>query len=205
MHVIGLLKQKGGSGATTISVHLALAATEAGRRVCVVDVDPQRSAVSWAQAREEAYPPVIVAEVNELSDVIAAAEHDGFDLVLVDTPPHSSAATAAVARCSTLAVLPTRPSALDLAAVPAMVQIIQATRTPSVVVLNACPPRAREIDEARDALAGYGVPVWEGQFGDRTAFRRAIASGQTVTESEPAGKSAAEIRALWTFVAEQLA
>lgn len=204
MHVVGLLKQKGGSGATTIGVHLALAAMEAGRQVCIVDVDPQRSALSWAQARDDASPPVIAAEVAELGDVIAAAQHDGFDLVLVDTPPHSSAATAAVARCVTLAVLPTRPSALDLAAVPAVVQIVRATKTPSLVVLNACPPRAREVDEAREVLARYDLPVWDGQLGDRTAFRRAIATGQTVTEAEPAGKSAAEIRALWSHVAARL-
>ena len=66
------------------------------------------------------------------------------------------------------------------------------------------PARAREADEAREALAGLGVPVWEGQLGDRTAYRRAIASGRTVTEAEPSGKAAAEISSLWSAVADRL-
>ena len=203
--VVGFLKQKGGSGATTITVHLALAAQEAGRRVAIVDVDPQHSALSWAQARGGGSPPVIAADVDELRAVLAAAAEDGVDLVLVDTPPHSSAATAAVARLAGLAILPVRPSALDLAALPATVDIVAATKAPALIVLNAVPPRAREADEARDALGGLGLPVWVGQLGDRTAFRRAVASGRTVTEAEPSGRAAAEIRDLWVEVARRLA
>jgi chromosome partitioning protein len=70
-----------------------------------------------------------------------------------------------------------------------------------VVVLNACPPRAREVDEAREVIGALRLPLWEGQVGDRTTFRRAVASGLTVVEAEPSGKAAGEIRALWAHVA----
>lgn len=204
MHTVGMLKQKGGAGATTIAVHLAVAAADAGRRVCIVDVDPQRSACSWAAARGTEVPPVIGLETAELPRVLRAAKDDGYDLVIIDTPPHSSASSAAVARVSDLAILPARPSALDLAAMPPVVQIIETTRTPSLIVLNACPPRAREIEEARITLEQLGQPIWEGQIGDRTAFRRAIAHGQAVTEAEANGKAADEIRDLWRHVANVL-
>ena len=139
---------------------------------------------------------MIGADAAELAAVVKAARQDGYDLLLVDTPPHSSAATAAVARRSDLAILTTRPSALDLAAVPATVEIIRATKVRVLVILNACPSRAREVDEAREALAPLGLPVWAGQIGDRLAFRRALASGRTVTGAEPASKAAGEIRDL---------
>lgn len=205
MNVIGLLKQKGGTGATTIAVHLALAASEAGRRVCIVDLDPQQSARMWADARGDDYPPVVPAEPKELRGVLIAARKDGFDLVLIDTPPHSSASTADAARVSTLAVIPVRPSALDLGALPATLDIVRATRTPTVAILNACLPRAPELQEARDVLAQAGVTTWDGEIGMRRQFFRAVARGSTVTEAEPRGKAAEEIRSLWKFLSSELA
>jgi chromosome partitioning protein len=200
---VGLLKQKGGAGATTIAVHLAVAARDAGQRVCILDTDPQRSAVSWSTARGDSEPPVVPVSIEQLDEALTAATADGYDLVLIDTPPHSSAATAVVARISDLAILPTRPSALDLAAMPATLAIVQATHVPSVIVLNACPPRAPEVAEIRELLGQSGVPVWEGQIGERTAFRRAIAHGLAVTEpgADTDGKAANEMRELWSHVA----
>lgn len=198
--VIGSLKQKGGTGATTVCVHLALAAAEAGRRVCLIDLDPQQSAASWAAARGTGEPPVIPGEAEQVAKIVRAAGHDGYDLVLLDTPPHNSPVTAAAARASDLALLTTRPSAFDLAALPATVGVLKSTRTPGLIVLNACPPQGPEVAEARELLAGLGVPVWGEQIGDRKVFRRAINTGQTVIEVEPRGKGAAEIRALWEHV-----
>lgn len=206
MQTLGILKQKGGCGATTIVVHLAIAAQEAGRRVVIVDVDPQGSAMSWGNARESDDVPVIAGTIDQLAAIREAAATDAYDLVLIDTPPHSSAATAAVARVSSFALIPTRPSALDLAAIPAMLAIVEATRTPAALVLNACPPRAPEVQESREVLEQTGIAVWDGQLGDRVAFRRAVATGHAVTEpgSDPDGKASEEIRALWTYVASML-
>ena len=204
MDTIGLLKQKGGAGATTLAVHLALAAAERGRRPVLVDVDPQGSAASWGAARAVDLPPVIAATAGQLPALLEAARADRFDLVLIDTPPHSSAVTEAVAGLSSLAVIPTRPSALDLAALPAVLEIVERTRTPHLVVLNACPARACEVEEARELLESGGAPLWKGQIGDRTAYRRAIALGQSVTEVEPHGKATSEIRALWKHIDSML-
>jgi len=44
MKVIGLLSRKGGVGKTTLAVHLAVLAQQAGRQTLLIDLDPQRSA-----------------------------------------------------------------------------------------------------------------------------------------------------------------
>ena len=43
--IAAFLNQKGGVGKTTLALHLAGAWAAAGRRVCVVDADPQGSAL----------------------------------------------------------------------------------------------------------------------------------------------------------------
>jgi chromosome partitioning protein len=45
--VIAITNQKGGSGKTTTTVNLAAALGEQGRRILLVDLDPQASATTW--------------------------------------------------------------------------------------------------------------------------------------------------------------
>ena len=47
--VIALLNQKGGAGKTTLATHLAGEYAMQGRRVTLLDADPQGSALDWAQ------------------------------------------------------------------------------------------------------------------------------------------------------------
>ena len=204
MKVIAFLSQKGGSGKTTLAVHVAVAAGDAGELVAVVDTDPQRSASMWASSREAEAPVVATASAGDIARVLKAASGDGITLSILDTAPHAAPDAAKLARASDLVVIPCRPTAFDLAAVEASVRIVQAAKVPAVIVLSACPPRAPEIAETREALAAYGLPIASVEITERRAFSRAIASGRAVTEFEADGKAAAEIRALWTWLQKEM-
>lgn len=205
MKVLAFLSQKGGAGKTTLAVHTAVAAHEAAQAVVLIDTDPQRSASVWGDARQNAAPIVATASVSELDRVLKAAREEGMDLAIVDAAPHAAPEAARIARAADLIAIPCRPTAFDLAAAEGAVRIVKAAGARAVFVLSACPFRAPEIAETREALGEHGLPVAPMEITERRAFARAVATGRAVTEFEGDGKAAAEIRALYAWLQEQMA
>ena len=202
MKTLAILSRKGGAGKTTLALHLAVQAVAGGRRVALVDMDPQRSAADWWRSREADAPELVEVEPGELGAVVAAAKDAGVDLVVIDTRPSAEADAQEAAQVADLALVVVRPSVLDLRAVSATVSTVQAAGTPGLVVVNQAPP-ARGIAEgaitreAVGALQGFGLPVATTIIHARAAFASALIAGRAVLELEPAGKAAGEIAALW--------
>ena len=157
--ILAFLSQKGGAGKTTLAVHTAVAAHEAGVATVVIDTDPQKSASVWGNTRQGAAPIVATVNVSELDRVLKAAHEDGMALAIVDAAPHAAPEAARIARAADLVAIPCRSTAFDLAAVEGAVRIVEAAKVRAVFVLSACPFRAPEIAEARTALEGYELPV----------------------------------------------
>lgn len=87
MHVIGVASRKGGSGKTTLTSHLAVAAEAAAAGpVAVIDTDPQGGLAGWWNARE-AETPRWIDPANGLPPAVSAARAAGYGLLLIDTPP----------------------------------------------------------------------------------------------------------------------
>ena len=134
--------------------------------------------------------------------VLEAAATDGIDLVVVDTRPSVEADTADIARLSDMVLIPTRPGILDLRAIAATVDVVLSAKRTGWIVLNAV-PAARGFGEngltaeARRALEAYRIPVAETAMGVRAAFAHALIDGRSVTEFEPGGKAARELRKLF--------
>lgn len=204
MKKIAFLSQKGGSGKTTLVVHAAVAAQEAGEGVVVIDTDPQKSATVWGESRNQATPVVATAAAADLARVLEVAAAEKMTLAIIDTAPHAAPDATRIVRAADLVVIPCRPTAFDIAAAGGAVDIVKAAKVPAVFVLSACPSRSPEIAETRAVLAEYGLPIAPGEIGDRRAFARAVATGRAVTEFETDGKAAGEIRSLWKWLKEQM-
>ena len=200
LKTIAFLGQKGGGGKTTLAVHCAVAALGKATRVAIIDTDPQGSATRWGQSRESDTPAIAKATAQQLDDVLAAARHDKMTYCIIDSAPHAAPSASRVAAAADFIIVPVRPTAFDLATVPATVAIIQAAQKRAAFVLSACPTRSPETTEAAEVLATYGFPVCPVLIHERRAFSRAVATGRAVVEFEPAGKAAAEIAALWNWI-----
>ena len=73
-----------------------------------------------------------------------------------------------------------------------------------VVVLNACPARGRDADEAAEALAGRGVTVAPVRIGQRIVLARSLLAGQVAQEQEPDGPAAQEVVGVHAFILRTL-
>ncbi len=199
MKRIVLAQQKGGAAKTTLCVHLAVAAEQAGFKTAIIDTDPQGSASAvWGTARGDVAPPVAAVIAAELRDALEAAEADGYQVVFIDTAPHTAPAIEAVARVVDLAIVPVQPSILDVAVTQRTVDLLRAAKVPAVAVLTRAPPRSdEETSETQKAMEALGLPMLKGWMGERKVYRRALTQGQAVAEFDPSSKAAKAIKQLW--------
>ena len=205
MPTVAIISQKGGAGKTTLAVHLAAAAQDAGLVSLVVDTDPQATASQWAAWRGDRPPEVIDSPPPRLAAKLQAAYAQGAEFAVIDTPPHADSAARAAAEIADLVLIPCRPSAFDLAAIQTSAKLVQLLRKPAFVVFTAGAPNApRVYAEAGELVEAYGTPACPLILPDRAAYRRASAEGLTVAEIEPDGRAAAEVTALCEWTRRQL-
>src|ERR1700709_249817 len=159
MHVIAIVSQKGGVGKSTIAVHLATEATAQGQRVLLLDLDPEGSAMEWANRRGDLPPDVSGANPASIGKEIERARGEGYDLVVVDTAPHADHAALQAARAADLVAIPCRPSTFDIAAISATLDLCRLANRQALVVINAAPVRSRVTQEAQEAIIEKGGKV----------------------------------------------
>ena len=156
MKTISIVSQKGGAGKTTLAIHLAVAASQAGMNTAVIDLDPQASSTKWADRRQTDLPVVISAHATRLAHVLETARAEGGELVLIDTAPHSDNAALEAARMADIVLIPCRPSILDLEAIANSLDIAKLAHKAATVILNAVAPSGSEADEAEEAITQLG-------------------------------------------------
>jgi chromosome partitioning protein len=204
VRILALASQKGGSGKTTLSGHLAVQAQRAGAGpVVLIDIDPQGSLSDWWNERTDELPAFAQTTVARLAADLELLRQQGFKLAVIDTPPAITMAIQTVIGVAELIVVPTRPSPHDLRAVGATVDLCERAGKPLIFVVNAATPKARITSEAAIALSQHGTvaPV---TVHHRTDFASSMIDGRTVMDFDPKGKSAREIEQLWSYIADRL-
>lgn len=197
--VLTIAQQKGGAGKSMIAANLA-AAMAAGRRVCLLDIDPQRSLKRWHALRSASRKPLPRIDFSDVSGWRLQAELErlaaNHEVVIVDTPPQVDTEAKRAIRAAHLVLIPLQPSPPDLWAAAGTVQLAAAEKRPVRLLLNRAPnvSRLRSQVEAEAAEAGY--QLLGATLGNRAGFANAFAQGLGVTEASPKSVAASEILAL---------
>jgi chromosome partitioning protein len=200
---IALLSQKGGSGKSSLSTFIACELQQAhNARVLLVDADPQRSVVTWAEvASEQGYAtPVVVGMGSDLHRQIPGME-ESFDHIIIDTPGRSGTIMRAALMAADLALVPCSPSPVEPWALADTLEVIREGQTlrPELAVallINRRQSRTGLATTVREALEQTGFPVLETEIGFRVAYQEAMGAGQGVTQYAPRDAAAREIRDL---------
>jgi chromosome partitioning protein len=209
LKTLAVLSRKGGTGKTTLSLHLAVAAWLAGRGVLLADCDRQGSAGEWRRERKIGGPVVFAAKSPALFATQQAARRAGRDLMIIDTSPSASEDLADAVRCADFCLMVLRPSFLDVRAVRETAELVARFGKPGGFVINQAPPRraGREMSCVGDTVAqlsAMGRPVLPIGLRSRIAYQQAVAEGLSVQETAPASAAALEIGGLWRVIEQQL-
>jgi chromosome partitioning protein len=199
MKAITFVTQKGGSGKSTLCISLAVAAQEAGQSVCILEMDRQATVTDWAEHRKADTPEVAQIDATQLDDIMTRLRDSDFDYVFIDTPGVDSPGTLAAIRAADLCVIPCRPTPADLRAFKPTLAAIYRLEKKFAFVLNQTPPRSYRVRDAADGLAVLGV-LPDVNIVTRNDHQDALGMGQGVTEFNPTGQAASEVRRLWTWI-----
>lgn len=207
-HIITIAQQKGGAGKTTLAIQLAVAWRLAGKKVAVVDIDPQGSLTAWhgvrtADGRDAAdLTHVQITGWRTQKEVERLARDH--DVVVVDSPPHAETEARIAVRVADLVVVPVQPSPMDVWASRPTLDMAQAEKRPVLVVLNRVPPRVKLADRLAGEVAKLGVPLADGSVGNRVGFAGAMLDGLALQEVDRRAKGAEEVAALATEILGRL-
>lgn len=210
MRTIAIISQKGGAGKTTLAVHLAVAAQQAGFETVVFDADPQATASQWSEWREthQLDAPAVIdcASPALLAKKLRSAADLGAQVAIIDTPPHADIMANEACKVADHVIVPCKPQAFDLAAVQTTADLVKRSGKPSHVVFTGGPVRApNTYKDATELLQdGEAVAVAPMILPMRAVLHHSTGEGRTALETEPGGKAAEEVRILWEWLAGQV-
>jgi chromosome partitioning protein len=209
MRTIAVIARKGGSGKTTIAVHLAIAAHLRGHKTLLADADPQRSSSDVLKVRRGPGPACAETAGPKLFALQVAAQRAEVDALIIDTAAGAEDELAHAIVLADLSLLVIRPTFLDFAAAVRTAEVVRRLHRPGMIVLNQA-PTAREgveppaVKKAIEALRLMRLPVVPTVLRSRAAYQSALEYGCSAEEIEPGGAASQDVADLWAFI-ERLA
>jgi ATPases involved in chromosome partitioning len=179
---LSCVNPKGGSGKTTIAIHLAAVAQRSGHSARIIDTDPQGSALEWSQRTAEEYGGPPVEHLGEGDSLVPHLE--GAEVIVIDSPDRLGERTGTVLSVADLALVPILPSGPDLQDTTDFLGELgehtrKGLRAAFVASQRDVPMSLSE--EMKEVLALQGLPLLDG-LTFRAEYARSLSEGRTVLD-----------------------
>ncbi len=207
MPIVAVGNLKGGVGKSTLAVNLACELAPS-RKVYLIDADAQATAAEWMAGgglpvKGEALP---LDDERKAAAWIKRVRAADADLVLIDLPPHTGAATAAALIVADLFLVPVAPSGLDLRAAAKALDLLREARQArgqgqprALLVPSRVDRRTGAGREIEAALHEMGEPVGPA-IGHRAAFVDSATARDWIGAFAPRSVAHQEVQALAAVV-----
>ena len=199
--VITISQQKGGTGKTTLAVHLALAFIKFHNfKVAIVDTDPQGSLGKWFMVRSEKKIPNDNLTFKTAS--LWGAQYESktlkkdHDIVIIDTPPKIESDARPSIEASDLVLIPMTPSHVDFWATEGIIEIANKAKKKIMIQVNRANQRSKMVIKTNEYIKSINVPAVETIIGHRQIYASSMGEGKTAMEKQKKGKAAEEIKKL---------
>ena len=222
VQTLAIGNHKGGVAKTTTTATIGAVMARRGRRVLLIDADPQAGLTRLLGAPGVAITRATMHLAPQLDLVPASRElaacelaitarvaregilsralslvSDAYDVCLIDCPPSLGLLAVNALAAAAGVIVPTRAAALDLGAVAdylATVATIQDAINPRLRLVGVLVTMATKTNAAVDAIDAVRAAGWPllGVIGQSTAVAEAAALRQVITEYDPRNERAAE-------------
>jgi chromosome partitioning protein len=207
MKTIVIANQKGGSGKSTSTVHLAVAAEMAGDGPVVIsDTDPQGSTVDWFNQRKKAgldTPRYTPLTLSDLPGHLQALDDAGAGFLFIDTAPSIGGVNPNLFAIADLILIPLNPTPTDLRALVKGLPVIKNSGRAFNFMLARVRPNLRNNDGIAMALDALGL-VFPNRMHERVIYAESFAHGKTAFEIEPKGIAAQELSGIWKAMKDKI-
>ena len=199
--VITISQQKGGTGKTTLAVHLAVAFIKYhSLKVAIIDTDPQGSLGKWFMIREER--KVSNENLTFKTASLWGAQYESktlkndHDIVIIDTPPKIESDARPSIEAADLVLIPMAASHLDFWATGAIVDIAKKANKKILVQINRSSQRSKLINKTNDFIKSLDLSSTKTIIGNRQIYTSSMGEGKTAVEKQKKGSAVEEIKNL---------
>ena len=199
--VITIAQQKGGTGKTTLAVHLALAFIKYHNlKVAIIDTDPQGSLGKWFMIREE--KKLSNDNLTFKTASLWGAQYESkalikdHDIVIIDTPPKIESDARPSIEAADLVLIPVAASQVDFWATGAIVDIAKKANKKILIQINRSNQRSKLISKTNDFIKSLNLSSTKTIIGNRQIYAASMGEGKSVVEKQKKSKAVEEIKQL---------
>ena len=199
--VITIAQQKGGTGKTTLAVHLALAFIKYHNlKVAIIDTDPQGSLGKWFMIRSE--KKISNQNLTFKTASLWGAQYESkilkqdHDIVIIDTPPKIESDARPAIEAADLVLIPVAPSPVDFWATESIIEIAKKAKRKVLIQINRANHRSKLISKTHEYIKSINVKSTDTLIGHRQIFVSSMGEGKTVVEKQRKSKAVEEIKSI---------